>query len=136
MQAKRSSPICAAKRARMPSEGGNLSVSVRLFRNWILHRCRRRSYMADSHKVYYGIFISIGISGTCTKMLGVQANWLCLEASRQRAHGRSGARIFQRGNAALECAIAGIAMERGNRGDMDDRAVAHDAHRTEFQCAK
>jgi hypothetical protein len=32
--------------------------------------------LADSHNVYYGIFISVEISDTCTKMLCVQANWL------------------------------------------------------------
>jgi hypothetical protein len=36
----------------------------------------------------------------------------------------------------LHSRLAGIAMLRGNRGDMDDRAGLHGAHRTEFQCAK
>ena len=69
-------------------------------------------HLTDSHKVYYGIFISIGISGTCTKMLGDQANWLRLEAVAPASHGRSGTRIFQldqRGDATLECPMGQLA---------------------------
>jgi hypothetical protein len=75
-------------------------------------------------------------------MLGAQANWLRLQPRPQAAsHGRSGTGYFSwisLMTPPLNASIGRppeIAMLRGNRG-VDDRVVAHDAHRTEFQCAK
>src|SRR5216683_1391879 len=69
-------------------------------------------YATDSHKVYYGIFISRGISGTCTKILGAQANWPRLQARPQAAsRGPFRPRVFQLDqpdDATLECSIGSL----------------------------